>query len=168
MKHTAPFSTGIHRRLLLLILLFLFSIPFSFSQRIVGYVPEYRATMNIKYAFATHIIYAWLNADAAGNLQTNTAWFTTANFNTCRNNINAVPAASRPKLIISTGGWGEANIPTWIANNTARGNFITQMGTFIQNNNLDGFDLDWEFPQNATQRAQLTTFLSEMRTKLNT
>jgi chitinase len=50
------------------------------------------------------------------------------------------------------------------ADTAARRRFIGNLVSFCVANSYDGVDLDWEYPANASDRANLTTLVREMRT----
>jgi len=117
----------------------------------MGYYPYYRtgSVNQIQYDKMTDLIYAFLNADNSGNLRLTGDVFNQPNFN----QIVTAARASNPniRIHISSGGGGlSAWFPAVAGNAANRANFCTQMANFIQTNNLDGWDLDWEFPGTST------------------
>ncbi|KAJ1956827.1 hypothetical protein EC988_001149 [Linderina pennispora] len=51
------------------------------------------------------------------------------------------------KALVSVGGWTGSNLFSTILKNTAtRTAFLNNMVSFVQTNNLDGVDIDWEYP----------------------
>jgi GH18 family chitinase len=181
------------------LLISLFSAS-SYSQRISGYFPDYEynagTVNNIQYTKLTHLLYFSLNPWASNNgtvPTTTTIWFNLANFNAV---VDAAKTANpNIKIIIVTGGapasgdggsnGGDLNLRLRdIANNTVAGSraqFVNDIGNFIQTYSrtvggvtytLDGWDLDWEFPNylngSPTDTTNFRLLLQQMRTKLNT
>eukprot|EP00026_Physarum_polycephalum_P008520 Phypoly_transcript_08608.p1 GENE.Phypoly_transcript_08608~~Phypoly_transcript_08608.p1 ORF type:complete len:372 (+),score=62.03 Phypoly_transcript_08608:223-1338(+) len=71
------------------------------------------------------------------------------------------------KVLVSFGGWGNGDYFYPLASTSAnRQTFISNVISFLRKNNLDGVDLDWEFP--AGQDAlNFGTLLAELRTAIN-
>jgi GH18 family chitinase len=187
-------KTKIYLFTLLFIILFSGS---SYSQRISGYFPDYEynaATVNnIQYTKLTHLLYFSLNPMAqSGVVNTTTStWFNLANFNAV---VDAAKTANpNIKIIIVTGGAPASgdggdnggNLCTRLSviagNAVARAQFVNDIGTFIQGYSrtvagvtytLDGWDLDWEFPNylgaTPTDTTNFRVLLQQMRTELNT
>lgn len=66
------------------------------------------------------------------------------------------------KILISLGGWGQsAGFAPMAADSTTRKKFIQNLVNYCQTRGYDGADFDWEFPQNAVERANLTTLIKE-------
>ncbi len=155
-----------------------------FSQRIVGYFPDYQyaaGTVNqIQYAKLTHLIYFSLSPMSNnGTVSTATStWFNLASFNAV---VDAAKTANpNIKIIIATGGapasgdggsnGGDIHLRLRdIAANTVAGSraqFVSDIGNFIQTYSrtvggvtytLDGWDFDWEFPNYLNSNAADTT-----------
>jgi chitinase len=82
-------------------------------------------------------------------------------------------------LLVVGGAGGDSNNFSAVMNNsTYRSTLTTAIVNFVVNNNYDGVDIDWEypsycpnttsFPTNCQDRNNFTTFLSGLRTALNT
>lgn len=54
----------------------------------------------------------------------------------------------KTKIIIAIGGWneGSARYSAVVANPTTRAKFVKNVVDFTKKHNFDGFDLDWEYP----------------------
>lgn len=52
------------------------------------------------------------------------------------------------KTLIAIGGWneGSAKYSTVVSNPTTRAKFVKNVVEFVKKHNFDGFDLDWEYP----------------------
>ena len=178
------------------LLIGLFSIH-SYSQRISGYFPDYQyaagTVNNIQYNKLTHLLYFSLNPMVASGVvsTTTSTWFNLASFNAV---VDAAKTANpNIKIIIVTGGAPASgdggsnggNLCTRLAaiagSPTATTQFVNDIGTFIQGYSrtvggvtytLDGWDLDWEFPNylgaTPTDTTNFRVLLQQMRTKLNT
>jgi chitinase len=72
------------------------------------------------------------------------------------------------KIILSLGGWGNCSgFSPMAANPQARERFVQNLVDFCSRNHYDGVDIDWEFPQNKTDRSNLSLFVSELREAFN-
>lgn len=119
------------------------------SFKIVAYMPSYRDPATVsdqKYKMITHLFYAFLNptTNADGSLQplAQQARFAT---------VKAKAKANNVKFGISIGpgtGVTEDTYLTIAKSATARGNFVKNIVAFAKNNELDGVDMDWEYPRN--------------------
>ena len=78
--------------------------------------------------------------------------------------ISEVIHAQDRKFILSLGGWGnDSNFEIICADPDLREFFINNLISIILINGYDGADLDWEFPDSETDRANLNLLVSEMR-----
>jgi len=72
------------------------------------------------------------------------------------------------KVLISLGGASSGNSFTAATlDSTLRSKLIANVVSFLQTNNYDGVDIDWESPTNSTETAQLTSLIQEMRVDFN-
>ncbi len=164
-------------------ILLCFVVQLAQAQRIIGYFPNYNYSManaaGIQYAKLTHLNYFSLNptrsvsGQSTGSLWYNDpySWFTTASFN----DVNMKARAANPsiKIFIVTGGaaGSDTDLLTrleYIGSNPVPLNtFCNNIISFIVANNLDGWDLDWEFPGTAAARTAHQNLLAKMRFKID-
>jgi len=72
------------------------------------------------------------------------------------------------KIIVSVGGGSKSGNFAAMANDTAaRTRFVRQLTSFCLSNHYDGADIDWETPTNATQSADFTLLVHELRAAFN-
>jgi chitinase len=68
------------------------------------------------------------------------------------------------KVIVSMGGGSKSGNFAAMANDPgARSNFVGQLTAFCVKNGYDGADIDWEAPENATDMANFTSLVREIR-----
>jgi chitinase len=72
------------------------------------------------------------------------------------------------KITLSIGGASERNFPNMTADTGKRAAFIADVCGWMKTRDLDGADIDWEFPRNAAQWQNYITLLQELRTALDT
>jgi len=111
------------------------------SFKIVSYFPSYRDPDGVsisKYKMLTHLFYAFLNPNTDGSLATleQPARFSTVMSRARSNGVKTGISISGTKSIFVT----------MAASATARKLFVKNVLAFAKNNNLDGVDMDWEYP----------------------
>jgi chitinase len=123
-------------------------VPGTF--KIVAYMPSYKDPATIddnKYKMITHLLYAFINPNASGDGSLNTVLQPTR--------FTAVIAKAKSfgvKTGISVSG-DKAIFATIAASAAARTKFTAQVLAFVKSNNLDGADIDWEYPTAADASA---------------
>jgi len=113
---------------------------------IIGYVGGYRGLIDTTMVNAkklTHINYAFVN------VKDNRAWLTniktdTTNF---KNLLKLKKVNPDLKILISIGGWAwSKNFSDAVLSDTSRNAFAASAVEIIRKYNLDGVDIDWEYP----------------------
>ena len=114
------------------------------SFRIVGYMPSWSGSANdIQYSKLTHIIYAFIRPTTSGGL---TAVEQPAKLQS----IVSQGHAQGVKVLIAVGGWSDfnnADFEGMSSTATGRQNFATNLLNLCNQYNLDGVDIDWEYPR---------------------
>lgn len=172
-----------YKVILLPMVLVCLTVSFAQAQRIIGYFPNYRYSVanasGVQYAKLTHLYYFSLNptrsvsGQSTGSLWYNDpySWFTTASFTDVTTKARA--ANSNIKIFIVTGGapGSDSDLSTrlqYVGSNPGPLNtFCNNIISFIVSNNLDGWDLDWEFPNTAAARTAHQNLLAKMRFKID-
>jgi GH18 family chitinase len=111
------------------------------SFKIVSYFPSYRDPAGVadsKYKMITHLFYAFLNPNTDGSLATldQPARFATVMQKARANGVKTGISISGTKSIFVT----------MAASAAARNLFVKNVLAFAKTNNLNGIDLDWEYP----------------------
>jgi chitinase len=118
--------------------------PTPFGFYVVGYFPTYRVLADVpdvKFKMCNVVNYAFAKVNAAGTLTSFT--------NTEANHLISVRDKAKSlgaKVFISISGL-EADFKTMGATEAGRTTFIIEAMTLVRNYNLDGIDMDWEFPK---------------------
>lgn len=143
------------------------------SFKIVAYMPSYRDPSTVsdhKYKMITHLFYAFLapSTTADGSLQSleQPNRFAT---------VKAKAKANNVKFGISigpTGGATENTYATIAGSATARANFVKNIVNFAVANQLDGVDMDWEYPRttgvnDVNPNNNYTLLMKELGTELH-
>ena len=135
------------------------------SARVVAYLPEwYSGSLDsIPYSKLTHVIYAFSEPDAAGELTV-----VPESGNTRLQSVVQKAHAAGAKVLISVGGGsGSAYYPTMAASSTARSNFVGNLVSMVGNYGLDGVDIDWEFPKTTTDSTSFVALMTELDTAMH-
>lgn len=114
------------------------------NYKIVAYFPSYRNPDSIdasKYKMITHLFYAFLNPDESGNLKTLAE---PARFS----KVISIAKNNGVKVGISVSG-PDATFVSLAANASSRTNLVKNVLAFVKQYNLDGVDMDWEYPRSS-------------------
>src|SRR6185436_14946350 len=74
------------------------------------------------------------------------------------------------KVSISVGGWNDGDDSAFVSlagNSTARTAFVNNIVNFINAHNLDGVDIDWEYPDTSSESANYTTLMSQLASAMH-
>jgi hypothetical protein len=127
------------------------------SFKVVGYFASWAGNeANIQYDYLTHINYAFLFPTTDGSLN----WEGTGSM---LDSVVSNGHANGVKVLIAIGGWhngDDSAFHTLAANSSTRANFVNNVANFVSQHNLDGADIDWEFPDNDSNFTQLMADLS--------
>ena len=113
---------------------------------IVGYVPGFRSNLDqlsIDANKLTHINYAFVN------VQDSMAWLTNIETDTVNFRILNKLKKVNPdlKILISIGGWSwSGNFSDAVLTPSSRRKFAETAVEIVANYDLDGIDIDWEYP----------------------
>jgi chitinase len=140
-------------------LAFLFAaLPALAQPRVVAYYPGWMKSKlpanRVKFEYITHITHAFAWPLADGRI-------------TGYGEINHPELITEThkagkKILIALGGWGQSNgFAPMAADSTVRKKFVKNLVDYCLARGYDGADFDWEFPQNAVERANLTTLIKE-------
>lgn len=134
------------------------------QMRVIGYYPMWNRAgfpaREVRFDYLTHIMHAFAWPDANGVISSYDASADTAL-------INATHRAGR-KILISLGGAAESSaFPALVADSSKRHAFVSNVVQYVTANGYDGADLDWEGPQNSTDRANEVLMITELRAAFN-
>jgi len=119
--------------------------PASLGYYVVGYMPSYRVLADIpdvKFRMTNVVVYAFYGVNGSGTISAPTSGSTLAATVTKARANNA-----KILLGINDGtGDGKTNFKNMASTAAGRTNFIKSVMAVVRANNLDGVDMDWEFP----------------------
>ncbi len=124
---------------------------------IVGYLPEYRALNPAWGRYVTDIVYFSASLRADGELDaTRLDAQTLAALRAMRDSYGT-------RIFIAIGGWERSQNFAAVATDPAlRARAAQAIIAYCLENGLDGVDFDWEFPDNAAERAGYVALLGEV------
>ena len=152
-------------------------LPKDSGPVIIGYVGGYRGEANtdiIEAGKLTHINYAFVN------VQGNRAWLTNERTDTInfRKLIALKQINPSLKILISIGGWQwSENFSDAVLTDTSRKYFAESAVNIINKYQLDGIDIDWEYPTipgeegniyRPEDKQNFTLMFKELRLELDT
>ena len=152
------------KRTLAILLLVLVSMPAFAQFRVIGYVPSWAGNVaDVQYSKLTHINYAFLLPTATGGLQPieNPAKL---------QSLVSTAHANGVKVLISVGGWNngdDSGFESIGANATYRNTFVTNLVNFASQYNLDGVDIDWEYPDAGASATNYAALMQQLSTAMH-
>jgi chitinase len=129
--------------------------------RIVGYTSFGGfAAAGLQLDKLTHINYAFLIPNADGT-------FVDMGQSQGIAQLAAVAHQHNIKVLISVGGWGyDEQFEQFAADPAMRSSFVTALMQFVQKYNLDGADIDWEYPDAGASAQNFTDLMHELSVAL--
>ncbi|MDR0303340.1 MAG: hypothetical protein LBH98_01010 [Chitinispirillales bacterium] len=109
----------------------------------------------------THLMIFQMFPDAQGNLITAgiPSWF---------NNAVTAAHAKGVKVSVALGGASAQYTPNFVTatNQSNRSRLVNNVKNFVNDRNLDGIDIDWEFPKNDDEWKQCMDLLKDLKTAM--
>lgn len=137
------------------------------SPKVAGFFGDWHdpsEVSDVQWDKLTDIYFAFLQTDNSGNVSTTTNGSAT----TILQPMVTQAHQNGVKVHVSLGGANNSgNIGTVINNTTSRNNLISSIISFLQTYDLDGFNMDWEFPS-ASDATNLGTFMTDLKSQMNT
>lgn len=114
----------------------------------------------IPYGQLTHINYSFLTPQADGSFNSiNNGWKL--------KQIARTAHAHDVLVSIAVGGWGwDAQFEEMAARAESRGNFVRNLQAFVEEYQLDGVDMDWEYPDPGQSSQNFLELIKELRAAL--
>ncbi len=142
--------------------------PPAYGYYVVGYFPSYRnlaEVPDVKFRMTNTVVYAFFGVNASGTLSAPSSPAATIDAVATKARVNN----SKILLGINDGsGDGKTNFRNMAASSTGRNNFIKDVMNKVRQYNLDGVDLDWEFPTTSDGTdATFTLLMKELSDSLH-
>ena len=129
--------------------------------QIVAYATDGIVAAVIPYNQLTQINYSFLTPNADGS-------FNPINNDWKLKQIVATAHTNHVKVLISVGGWGwDEQFETMAANAEARRLFVQNLRAFVDEYQLDGADIDWEYPDAGDSSQNFLLLIQELRAALS-
>lgn len=133
------------------------------GQHLVGYAPSWSTNPNtVQYNKLTHVVYAFIRPTASGG-------YTAIDQPGKLQSIVSQAHANGAKVSIAVGGWSDLNNTDFEAmssSSTSRNTFANSMLSLCNQYNLDGVDIDWEYPTTA-QSSNYAAMMQALADKLH-
>ena len=128
--------------------------------RIIAYATDGIIESLIPYDKLTHINYAFLTPKEDGAFNPlNNGWKLKL--------IAQNGHAHNVKVLISVGGWGrDSQFETVAADPALRSVFVQNLKAFVDEYQLDGADIDWEYPDAGQSSQNFLALIQELRTAM--
>ncbi|KZN68070.1 glycosyl hydrolase family 18 protein [Pseudoalteromonas luteoviolacea] len=131
--------------------------------KIVGYFPSWQGQVaDIQFDKLTHINYSFLLPNADGSLQP------LENLAKMQQLVSAAQAAG-VKVGIAVGGWNggdDSAFETFASSAQGRATFIRNLMAFVEQYQLDGVDMDWEYPDPGSSANNYALLMNELSVEL--
>jgi GH18 family chitinase len=132
------------------------ALPAPFGYYVVGYLPYYRSVASIpdvKFRMTNCVIYAFYSVNTSGTLTAPSSPSSTLTA------VRDKARANGAKVFIGINDGAAGNFKNMASTATGRNNFIKDVMNTVRANNLDGVDIDWEFPTTSDGTDATFTFL---------
>ncbi len=131
--------------------------------KIVGYFPSWQgAVSDIQFDKLTHINYSFLLPNADGTLRP------LENLSKMTALVNSAHA-NNVKVGIAIGGWNggdDSAFETFASSQQGRAHFVQEVIAFVEQHNLDGVDMDWEYPDPGASANNYALLMKELSVEL--
>ncbi|KAJ1677229.1 hypothetical protein EV182_006605, partial [Spiromyces aspiralis] len=108
---------------------------------IVGYYPSWKRAdlQNISWDKLTHVQLAFGIPKSDGTISYDGDWFTSQ--------VVSQAHSNNVSVTLSVGGWtGSSKFSDILKNSQVKGTFIDSIVSTVRSSDLDGIDIDWEYP----------------------
>lgn len=132
--------------------------PPPFGYYVVGYLPSYRSVASIpdvKFRMTNVVVYAFYGVNASGTITAPASPSSTLAA------VRDKARANNAKIFLGINDGAAGNFKNMASTAAGRNNFIKAVMNEVRASNLDGVDIDWEFP--STSDGTDVTFTALMK-----
>jgi chitinase len=143
-------------------------VPKEDKKVLIGYVQDFRNPNEIDYDNLTHIIFSFAHPTKDGNVL--------LNGDTALGNMRAIvneAGKTNTKVMLAVGGWyhmeGGESYPYFkeaISNPASRTKLVQELKKIVQEEQLDGIDVDFEHPRSIGDANNLAIFIKDLKSTL--
>ncbi|MGN9806021.1 glycosyl hydrolase family 18 protein [Micromonospora sp. L32] len=137
-------------------------LPNNFKS--VGYMPSWAGNVNtVQYSKLTHINYAFVLPNNDGSLRP-------VENPSKLSSLVSLGHANNVKVSIAIGGWNDGNDSAFealAANSGTRNAFVSNVISFVNQYNLDGVDVDWEYPDPGASANNYSLLMQQLSSALH-
>ncbi|KAJ1905227.1 hypothetical protein LPJ81_002036 [Coemansia sp. IMI 209127] len=136
---------------------------------VLGYFPVQRTVDNIPWGSLTHANVAFAFASDEGSISFE-GTVVNSTLTSEQNAVNLIADGQKNgvKMLVAVGGQGNFSdyLASALSSSASQSAFVSNAISFIKKYNLDGIDIDWEYPSNISQAQNLLSTLQSMRSSL--
>ncbi|MFC4017350.1 glycosyl hydrolase family 18 protein [Micromonospora sp. GCM10011542] len=137
-------------------------LPNNFKS--VGYLPSWAGSVDtVQYGKLTHINYAFVLPNNDGSLRP-------VDNPSKLSSLVSRGHANNVKVSIAVGGWNDGNDSAFealAANSGSRTAFVNNLVNLVNQYNLDGVDMDWEYPDPGTSASNYSQLMTQLGSALH-
>lgn len=130
----------------------------------VGYMPSWSGSVNsIQYGKLTHINYAFVLPNSNGTLRAVENPSKLSSLVSLAHNNNV-------RVSIAIGGWNNGDDSAFealAANSSTRTTFVNSVVNLVNQYNLDGVDMDWEYPDPGASAGNFTALMQQLSSAMH-
>jgi chitinase len=142
-----------------------FSVRYACARMLIGYLPAWQGRVeDIQYGKLTQINYAFLLPSSVGDGSLSSV----DNPEKLRKLVKLAHAGG-VRVAISVGGWTDLKNPGFeklAASSSGRATFADRLAGLVRIFDLDGVDIDWEYPQEGVQSQHYLLMMQALAGKL--
>jgi chitinase len=131
--------------------------------KVLGYFADWSGQVNqVQFDKLTHITYAFMTPSSSGGISGGDP--------ALLQSLVSAAHSKNVKVLVAVGGWNngdDSQFESMAGNSSARANFVTNAVNLCNQYNLDGIDIDWEYPDPGQSATNYATFMSELAAGLH-
>jgi chitinase len=132
--------------------------------KVIGYLPSWAGEVSqVQFSKLTHVNYAFILPTASGGFQP-------LENPSKLQNLVAVAHANNVKVLVSVGGWNNGDdsaFESFAASASGRTTFTNNVVNLVNQYNLDGIDIDWEYPDAGNSGNNYTALMQQLSTAMH-
>ncbi|MBB6271601.1 GH18 family chitinase [Pedobacter cryoconitis] len=132
--------------------------------KVIGYLPSWAGEVSqVQFNKLTHVNYAFILPTASGGFQ--------ALENPSKlQNLVSTAHANNVKVLVSVGGWNNGDdsaFESFAASASGRTTFTNNVINLVNQYNLDGIDIDWEYPDAGNSGNNYSALMQQLSTAMH-